>query len=119
MRALVRLAAGTAVAVAAVFLVVNAGPMVKDEVVRRETVRRVKNKVGEAVEGAMETVQDVQSRAEEAKKKVRTAAENAADVGKRKAAEAASRLETPAVREAREAAERAASKPWWRFWQRA
>ena len=113
-----RLAVSTGLAVAAVFVVVNTAPLVHSEAVRRETMRRVKNKVGDVLEGTMETVQDVQYKAEDAARAARSAAESAVETGKRSAVKVANKLETPQVRDARLAAERASVRPWWRFWRR-
>ena len=111
-----RLAWRAAATVGAIFLVVNAGPLVRSEIVRQEASRRVKAKVGEAVEGAIDTAYSVQERAEEAVKVAKSTAGAAVESGKRTAAKAASSLETPQVKELREAAERKAmKKPWWRI----
>jgi len=45
LRGVLRLAGGVALVTAAAFAAVNLGPVMKDRVVRRETVRRVKAKV--------------------------------------------------------------------------
>lgn len=117
MRALMRLATTAALTVGAVFIAVNAAPLIRSEAVRRETVRRVKNKVGEVMEGTIETVQDVQYKAEDAARAARSAAESTVESGKRSAVKYASKLETPQVRDARIAAERRVERPWWRFWR--
>lgn len=119
LRGLLRLAGGIALTVGAIFIVVNAGPLVRDEAVRRETVRRVKSKVDEAVGNVSDTVQGVEKRAEETAKTVKSVAGAAVETGKRQALKGAAMLETPQVREAREAVDRevmAAQRPWWKFW---
>jgi len=119
LRALTRLAGGVALTVGALFIVVNAAPLVRDEAVRRETVRRVKSKVDGAVENVSDTVKGVEKRAEESTKTAKSVAEAAVETGKRKALKGAAFLETPQVRDAREAAHRevmAAQRPWWKFW---
>ncbi len=119
LRGLLRVAGTVALTVGALAFVVNAAPLVRDEAVRRETVRRVKSKVDEAVGSVSDTVQGVQERAEETAKTVKSVAGGAVEVGKRQALKGAALLETPQVREAREAVGRevmAAQRPWWKFW---
>lgn len=118
LRPLFRLFGGVAAVVVVTFIAVNAGPIIRDEVVRKETARRVKEKVGEVVESAVGTVQEIQGRTEEARGIVRSTAEAAVDAGKKAAREAAAKLEVPEVRRAREEAERKAARPWWAFWSR-
>nr|BAD42341.1 CDC10 cell division cycle 10 homolog [Nannochloris bacillaris] len=118
-RGLLRLAGNIALAVGAVFIIVNATPLIRDKAVRRETVRRVKKNVGEAVESVADSVQNVGEHAEETAKTVKSVAEAAVETGKKQALKGAAFLETPQVREARETVNRevlAAQKPWWRFW---
>eukprot|EP00887_Chlorella_sp_A99_P000696 scaffold5.g696.t1 len=87
--------------VAAVWLVVNGLPMLRDEVYRKETVRRVKNK-GEASTAA--ATKDTTKRA-------------AREVGK-KVNEAAQALETEETRRRREEEERRRSRKGWFGWLR-
>jgi septin family protein len=117
LRGLVRLA----LAVGALFIVVNAAPLVRDEAVRKETVRRVKSKVDKAVESVSEKVQEVGERAEETVKTAKSVAGAAVETGKRQALKGAALLETPQVREAREAVGRDTmaaraqqQRPWWK-----
>ena len=118
MKPVARLILGIAATVAATFIIVNGVPMVKDETVRRETVRRVKNKVGGAVENAWDAVHDVQDKAEDAAQVARSAAEATIATSKRKVESAASKSETPMVKAAKEAAHREAQRrrAWWKFW---
>jgi len=118
LRALLRIAGGVALTVGALFIVVNAGPLVKDEAVRREAVRKVRSKVNGAVENVSDTVHGVEKRAEETTKTVKSVAGAAVETGKRQALKGAALLETPQVKEAREAVGRevmAAKRPWWKF----
>lgn len=118
MKPVARLIFGVVATVAATFVIVNGVPMIKNETVRRETVRRVKNKVGGAVENALDAVHDVQDKAEDAAQVARSAAGATIATSKKKVESAASRFETPMVKAARETADREAQRrrAWWKFW---
>jgi len=83
LRPFFKLVMGVALTVGATFVVVNGMPFVKDETIRRETVRRVKEKVSDVVEGTVGVVQEAQGRAEEATKVAKSAAGAAVETGKR------------------------------------
>lgn len=118
LRPLFKLAVAVALTVGATFVVVNGMPFVRDETIRRETVRRVKGKVSDVMDHTVGVVQEAHGRAEEVAKVAKSAAGAAVETGKRSVKEAASKLEAPAVRTFREDIERSTAKrqrPWWRF----
>ena len=108
-------AASIAVVGAATLLIVNrVGPFVRDSVKRRETVKRVKQTVGGAVETMANGVQDVSTKAGEV-------AESAKEIGMKalravESEEARKKREQEEKEEEEEEARRKAKKKWFRFW---
>lgn len=121
---LARFAALAGGLVLAGWLVTHGGPLIKDETYRKETVRRVKEKVTDVVETAVDTVQDIGDKAQHAAAVTRSATSAAADVTKDVVKDAAGKarraVETTDQRTKRLLAEEPRRayklKPWWQFW---
>ncbi len=73
--------------------------------------------VGDTVEKAVDTVQNVQERATEVGKVAKSTAKGAMEGTKQAASNFARVLETEAARQKRIEDERRAERHWWQFWK--
>ncbi|KAI7840484.1 hypothetical protein COHA_005785 [Chlorella ohadii] len=82
---LARMAMLTGGALLAGWLMARGAPLLKDEIKRRETVRRVKEKASEVVETVVDAARDAQSKAQTAAAVAKTTTEVVVDQAKRNA----------------------------------
>ncbi|PRW59161.1 septin GTPase [Chlorella sorokiniana] len=121
---LARMALLTGGALLAGWLMTRGVPLLKDEVKRRETVRRVKEKASGVVDTVVDAARDAGSKAQTAAAVAKTTTEVVVDQAKRNArgtfGKAGRVLETDEQRKRREAAEKQQEldqkKPWWKPW---